>query len=73
MTARALGPVGDDANHIAGEGRIVVLHPDRTDANGVVHALTVGHRQRCVYCGWPTAGMACRAHRDLLGLDPCAA
>lgn len=27
-------------------------------------------RGHCIYCGGHTTGFACRAHRDLLDLDP---
>jgi hypothetical protein len=26
--------------------------------------------RECLYCGQPSMGIACRAHRDLLTLDP---
>jgi hypothetical protein len=32
--------------------------------------LIVGKQGRCVYCGWPSWGFTCSAHRDLLRLDP---
>lgn len=43
-------------------------------ARDTVAAIVAEREQRtfgfCVYCGRPSMGLACRAHRDLLQTDP---
>ena len=45
-----------------------------TTARETVAAIVVEREKRtyreCLYCGQPTRGLACSAHRDLLTLDP---
>lgn len=45
-----------------------------TAARETVAAIATQRERRlygfCIYCGTPTRGLSCAAHRDLLTLDP---
>lgn len=58
----------DDAQAVAAEVVVTDELPDRDEADAV-HTRTVWPGSRCVYCGAPTNGRACHAHRDLPRLD----